>query len=466
MDTRADIFRSWLMRDSLINPLSEIADWLAAIEQRNRAVITQKSLDSQEFWYYDEQLGEIRNRDGSFFQISGLRIRQGADILHEQPIIIQNEIGYLGIIGRKIDGVLHFLMQAKIEPGNLRIVQLSPTIQATNSNFMLRHGGRRPLYIDYLVNSHRHQLLVDQLQSEQSSRFLGKRNRNIVILVDEDVPESPQHRWMTLGQIKELLRRDNLVNMDTRTVLSCLPLHGSIAANPGWFTDISMFRSLYDVEPPLWPRIFTPMNDFKMFDGLPRKALGATSTISRETVPLYELTRWEHCDDKFVCKDEADFEVIFCDIEIQGREVTKWFQPLFASLGPAEFGLFSRIRDGVREFLIRLSPEPGTFDKVEWGPTLQREYTQDPAELDQIGRQYLALLSEGHSVQFDVMLSEEGGRFYHEQNRNTVIELGTVDLGPLPEGYLWVDWRTLSELAQFNNYLNIQLRNLIALLEI
>ena len=33
----------------------------------------------------------------------------------EQPIIVQSEIGYLGIICKKINGVLNFLMQAKVE---------------------------------------------------------------------------------------------------------------------------------------------------------------------------------------------------------------------------------------------------------------------------------------------------------------------------------------------------------------
>jgi oxidase EvaA len=45
-----------------------------------------------------------------------------------QPIINQPEVGYLGFIVKKINGVMHFLIQAKIEPGNVNCVQLSPTI--------------------------------------------------------------------------------------------------------------------------------------------------------------------------------------------------------------------------------------------------------------------------------------------------------------------------------------------------
>nr|MWN21435.1 hypothetical protein [Leuconostoc lactis] len=67
------------------------------------------------------------------------------------------------------EGVLNFLMQAKIEPGNINAVQISPTIQATKSNFMAKHGGKKPAYLDYFLNAKQHQVIYDQIQSEQSS---------------------------------------------------------------------------------------------------------------------------------------------------------------------------------------------------------------------------------------------------------------------------------------------------------
>jgi oxidase EvaA len=65
-----------------------------------------------------------------------------------------------------------------------------------------------------------------------------------------------------------------------------------------------------------------------------------------------------------------------------------------------------------------------------------------------------------------VVLSEEGGRFYHEQNRNVIIELDKDELDEVPDGYFWVNYRTLNQLVQINNCLNIQLRNLLSLLEV
>jgi oxidase EvaA len=66
----------------------------------------------------------------------------------------------------------------------------------------------------------------------------------------------------------------------------------------------------------------------------------------------------------------------------------------------------------------------------------------------------------------DVILSEEGGRFYHEQNNNVIIEIDPVELEVLPEEYIWVEYATLNYLVQVNNCLNIQLRNLLSLIKI
>ena len=67
----------------------------------------------------------------------------------------------------------------------------------------------------------------------------------------------------------------------------------------------------------------------------------------------------------------------------------------------------------------------------------------------------------------DVLLSEEGGRFYHEQNRNVIIEINKEDvIANEQDGYFWVDYKTLNTLVQVNNCLNIQLRNLLSLLEV
>ena len=116
-----DIFESWNNVVGNVNSQKDIFDWIDNINSKTLVTIKPSPIGSNTYWFLEN--GVIRNRKKSFFEISGIRENDGKHI-HEQPIIIQNEIGYLGIVCKKINGVLNFLMQAKIEPGNVNYVQI------------------------------------------------------------------------------------------------------------------------------------------------------------------------------------------------------------------------------------------------------------------------------------------------------------------------------------------------------
>lgn len=458
-NTLLSIAESWGRIDG-VHTLDELLDWIDRRNQTIHVEIHKVALEDSGFWFYDKTEGCIRNRNRSFFQITGFVQRHG-ETVQAQPIILQSEIGYLGILCREIGGVMHFLMQAKIEPGNVNKIQLSPTIQATKSNFTQKHGGAKPPYLAYFENAAAHEIVVDQIQSEQSSRFYKKRNRNIIVRTEKDVEVLPSHRWMTLGQIKCLMRYDNLVNMDTRTVLSCIPFcklplsRSALLQLAECFADKPLFRSVFMAsgDNPL-PRLYHYMNNYKMFAEADRKLL-----------PLHELSNWEMRDGELVCKRPYPFKVVFCDIAIEGREVKHWTQPLFEATGMATFGLLCCEVDGVLKFVVRATPEVGCFDGVELGPTVQHEAVERAPHEDAVERFFAERLADGRGVVYDHLLSEEGGRFYHEQNRNVLIRVVAEELPPLPEDCFLLDYRTLNNLMQVNNTLNIQLRNLLSLLE-
>ena len=132
----------------------------------------------------------------------------------------------------------------------------------------------------------------------------------------------------------------------------------------------------------------------------------------------------------------------------------------------ATFGLLSRVKDGKRQYLVKIKPEIGSFDKAEIGPSVQWEpthYLYNDNEVEKVFRKHY---ENKRGIMIDVILSEEGGRFYHEQNNNVIIEIDPVELEVLPEEYIWVEYATLNYLVQVNNCLNIQLRNLLALIKI
>jgi len=91
-----DVFCSWHDREGKVSSTREILDW---IEQRDRDLtvnIEKIPFPEDGFWFYDPADGRIRNRNNSFFQLSGYREVQDGEVVCEQPVILQQEIGYLG----------------------------------------------------------------------------------------------------------------------------------------------------------------------------------------------------------------------------------------------------------------------------------------------------------------------------------------------------------------------------------
>ncbi len=456
------LLESWKNSEGKLHTTEELLLWIESLNKTTYVNINECSIHDSTFWFYDDYNGEVLNRKRSFFSIKGMRYFVDNNFISEQPIINQPEIGYLGIICKEIDGIMHFLMQAKIEPGNVNCVQISPTIQATKSNFTRAHGGKLPLYFEYFENASKYKVIYDQIQSEQSARFYKKRNRNMIMLIEDDIEVYPNFRWMTLGQIKKLMEVDNLVNMDTRTVLSGIPFITTEFDQKDkiiikeFFDDKALYGSIFETNPSdTLPLVFQKINNYKMFHDI----------ICAE-VPLNQLVGWSVDEFGITCRNKANFMVRYYDIEISGREVQHWTQPLFKAIGVATFGLITKKVDDVRKFLVKIKPEIGSFDKVELGPSIQWEPTHSLDNDDFVESVFRKYIDSRRGIMRDVLLSEEGGRFYHEQNRNVILEVDFSELTETPDGYIWVDYSTLNYLVQINNCLNIQLRNLMSLLNI
>ena len=230
------------------------------------------------------------------------------------------------------------MLQAKIEPGNINFVQLAPTLQATRSNYTQAHKGKTPLYLEYFENARPHQILLDQLQSEQGGRFLKKRNRNIIIKLEEDIPVYDNFEWVTLAELKKLMRYDNLVGMDTRTVISGIPF--------GTFDDevVDFFVFLG------CDKVHDPVNKAFLRSALSRN--GALHSIEEiitflthlksiydleiTRVPLRNVRDWVFGESEIFHKDSKFFKIIGVEVEIGNREVQQWNQPLKQ---PAQEGL-------------------------------------------------------------------------------------------------------------------------------
>lgn len=454
------LIKSLLTSENVLHPTNEIKQW---IKQRNKEVnvlVGRVPFAELRNWHLDSD-GSLRHNSGRFFSIEGIHVETDYESRPSwnQPIINQPEVGYLGILCKEIDGILYFLMQAKIEPGNVNCVQISPTLQATKSNYKRVHLGKAPNYLEYFVNAKPHEIILDQLQSEQGARFLRKRNRNIIIKVDEEVEELEDFRWMTLGQIKELMRYDNMVNMDTRTVLSGL--------------NISDFCSLADDLSKMSERghnlllsartnhSYHTTNELLSW----LSNLKAKYDLRVTPFPLNDMIEWKVFDDAIARPDKRYFQIIGVNVTIENREVTSWCQPLVQPMQEGICAYIIKKINGIYHFLIQAKMECGNFDVLELAPTLQCLTGKVPDKLERRPFFYNYILNAApNQVIYDVLQSEEGGRFYKEQNRNMIIEVGDDFPLEVPERYTWMTLEQIYQFLRFNNYLNIQSRSLIAAL--
>lgn len=451
--------------------VDDILSWLYSQRQAVQVDVRQTPLNNMAQWSYDEEEGRIKHDSGKFFSIDGVRVNTnyGLRSSWDQPIINQPEIGFLGILTQMKNGVLHFLLQAKIEPGNINVVQLSPTLQATKSNYTRVHKGKTPVFLEYFNGEKKVTVLIDQLQSEQGARFYKKRNRNIIIEIPEDenlkIPDN--FIWLTLRQLKALMAMDNVVNMDTRTVIS--------AINYGTFNQIELLRqcviptvSDYEVE-----QIYSLIGNVNSITNIETILSWMTNLKSKyelsvERIPLKDVQGWSFNGNIIYNLDKKYFTVVGAHVVIDNREVTTWDQPMIKPAQEGLIGFIIKKINGIYHFLVQAKVEIGCFDVLEIAPTVQcltGNYRENQNEYS-VPFIECFLNPNDFRVIHRSLQSEEGGRFFQEQNLNMIIEAPDDFPFEVPENYCWMTLPQLLLFMKFNNYLNIATRNLLALLPI
>ncbi|MFD0201638.1 MULTISPECIES: NDP-hexose 2,3-dehydratase family protein [Saccharothrix] len=419
---------------------SEFYDWFDERAAASYYQVTVTGLDQLDEWSFAPESGALVHRTGRFYSVEGIEVSTDHREVDSwsQPIILQPEIGILGILVKEFDGVPHCLMQAKMEPGNINGLQLSPTVQATRSNYTRVHRGNPVPYLEHFVAPRAGRVAFDALQSEQGSWFLNKRNRNMVIEIDDEIPVLDDFRWISVDQLRQLVRVKNLVNMDSRTVLSGMPslrrgTRGGRALHStkellSWFTEAK-----------------------------------ARYRLDRRIVRLPEVKNWLVSGNKISHEQNRFFDVIGVQVETNSREVTAWSQPMFAPTCPGVIAfLCKRINDSTH-LLVHARTEPGTADVVEMSSTINcspGNYEGLPPERHP-AFMHEVLSAPPERVLVDVVHSEEGGRFYHAENRYLLVEAAEDFPTEVPPDYTWMTVDQLLDFVQYGNHVNVGARSLL-----
>jgi len=213
--------------DNQINKLDYVIDWFNKKREESDMIVEEIGINDLDKWTVDKNSGNITHDSGGFFEVIGVKVsntfdREVGKKGWTQPMIGKNPGGILGILMKRINGVPHYLLQAKAEPGNIGKLQLSPTLQATTSNLLKAHGGIRPKFSEYFDEPKNAKIIYAKWQSEDGGRFHLKSNYNMIVEVDEDLNIPDSFIWVTLYQIKQLLKIENFVGPHIRGIISYL----------------------------------------------------------------------------------------------------------------------------------------------------------------------------------------------------------------------------------------------------
>ena len=355
------------------------------IKKNNHFNVEEIPFSEFDQWYFSNK-DYLEHSSGKFFKIEGIRVKTNFGILKQwdQPIINQPEIGILGILTKIFNGIRYYLMQAKMEPGNVNILQLSPTTQATKSNFTQVHKGNLPAYLEYFIDRSKSKIIIDQLQSEQGGRFLRKRNRNMIVEVKENIKVLDNFFWLTLSDIKELLYIDNFVNMDARSVISTIPIVENL--------DNGLYSKKY---------LMSWYIDQKV-----------KYELETEKISLSELENWR-IEKNSIYQDNKFFSIIGIKVEAGTREVTSWTQPMVKDLNIGLIGFIMKKINKNNHFLVQTKVMPGNIDIIDLSPTVS--FSNYKYFVDKLKPRFFDYFigTKMLKIHYDVLQSEEGGRFYH-----------------------------------------------------
>ncbi|MFJ6696953.1 NDP-hexose 2,3-dehydratase family protein [Streptomyces sp. NPDC091272] len=437
---------------------AEFHDWFTRFSAAAQCLVTRAPLTELRGWRFDADTGNLAHESGAFFSVEGLRVHTSYGPVPEwsQPIINQPEIGILGMLVKEVDGVPHCLVQAKIEPGNHNRVQLSPTVQATRSNYTRIHRGRSTRYLEFFTRPGAGRTLVDVLQSEQGAWFLCKRNRNMVVQVAEDVPAAEGYHWLALTELRRLLRVDGLVNMDTRTVLACLPTDAFPDFRPVPVGGLAAALVLSATG--AGPALHESGAVLRWFTGAKSR-----HELTAHRRPLRDLPGWHSTPEQITHEDGRHFGIIGVTAEVAHREVAVWDQPLLSPEGRGIVAFVIKAIEGVAHLLVHARFQPGLLDGVEMGPTVQCVPDNYPAGPPLFLDHVLAATRE--QLLYSAVLAEEGGRFYHSQNSYLLVEADDDFPVAVPEDYCWMTVHQLTGLLRHGYYVNVEARSLLACLQ-
>ena len=405
---------------------TELKSFLQVTIDRSNFKLSRVKLSEQQEWnLVDRVLG---HRTGGFFYITGL-INNISD--REQLVLYQPQSAFNGLVVHKQENNVYVLLQARIEPGNSGIGQYGPTIQSTPANYLRFHGGKETPYFDFFFKySPQVRPIANSTQLDLGKRYFQKSKVLSYVESNSLVETAENMIWVPLGIISQILNYDNFFNTDLRSMISVFDWDLFLSQNP----ELTSYTN-------------ASFSDRSCSNNLSSKNMG-------KLVPISKLQNWELTDEGVIDKGNYGVSANIYKVACTNREVKTWIQPLLCAANRGLITLLMRQVDNKSEFLLSYQSEFG----ISGEKVLLPSYIIYPGENHQ---NQTTFYKEG-KVLTEVIQSEEGGRFYLNENIYQIILVDRDFEGD--ESQFWVCVEALKGLLKTSNKVSIQLRCIASLI--
>lgn len=411
---------SWKIAEST----TDLESFLQVTIERSNFELSQIKLSEQQEWNLIQ--GVLGHRSGGFFYITGLVDNISG---REQLVLYQPQGAFNGLVVCKQEKNVYILLQARIEPGNSGIGQYGPTIQSTPANYLRFHGGKETPYFDFFFKYNPQvRPVANSMQLDLGKRYFQKSKILSYVESVSLVDTAENMIWVPLEIITEVLHYDNFLNTDLRSMIGVFD----------WDLFLDQDSRSTDL---------TSKNNFCFDNNLSSKNMG-------KLVPISQLQNWELTDEGIVDKANSGVSVNIYKVASTTREVNTWVQPLLCTANRGLVTLLMRQVGDKAEFLISYQSEFG----ISGEKVLLPSYIIYPGENYQ---NQTTLYKEG-KVLCEVIQSEEGGRFYLNENIYQIILVDSSFEGE--DNQFWISGDALKGLLKTSNKVSIQLRCIASLI--
>lgn len=407
--------------------IEELRSFLEETVRKSEFKLQRIKLSDQDEWAIRQ--GVLSHFSNGFFHVAGIENQRSKE---KHLVLYQPQSALTGLAIFRDNQQVYVLLQARVEPGLSNIGQYGPTIQSTAANFLRMHGGNKTSYLDLFRSfSPIANPLANNIQFDLGQRYFQKNKILSYLELDAQIETEENMIWVPLQVVAEELTRDNYLNPDLRSLLSCF--------------DWDLYR---DDNGPREQMVQAPIDSGFNF---PANALGKNEW---RLITLDQLAGWEVQDETIADVSESGIWVDMYHVSCFSREVRAWSQPLMCCSNRGLVVLFVRKVEDQFEFLVSVESEFGISGQLTVLPSVVI-YPGDSHEA-------FTGLSGNEILLAEMAQSEEGGRFYNNESLYQVL-LIAEDFDTTP-GQQWVNSETLKSILKTSTTASIQLRCISSLI--